>query len=160
MVLSIALQLLPCLEEIFGGSLWYTIALTGCLVLECGELPEQTESDLWDRDQHPNPQLMPLPSTSYDLDWNSLVRAAQEYESKYRSINEYVKIVQHAVVPNVFDTYKCKNAIALDVKYRIMCHVQTNHSKAFLSINFTFLTKPSVISGCAKFPSSYIYINL
>lgn len=91
--LSIALQLvLPCLEEIFGGSLWYTIALTGCFVLECGELPEQTESDFWDRDQHPDPQLMPLPSTAYDLDWNSLVQAAHEYESKYQSINEYVEL--------------------------------------------------------------------
>ncbi|KAK7131205.1 hypothetical protein R3I94_016361 [Phoxinus phoxinus] len=49
---------------------------------ECGELPEQTETDFWDRDQHPDPQLMPLPSTAYDLDWNSLVQAAQEYETQ------------------------------------------------------------------------------
>ncbi|ROL47554.1 Signal-induced proliferation-associated 1-like protein 3 [Anabarilius grahami] len=47
---------------------------------ECGELPEQAESDVWDRDQHPDPELMPLPSMAYDLDWNSLVQAAQEYE--------------------------------------------------------------------------------
>jgi len=78
---------LSCLKEFFGGSLWYTKALIGRLVLECVELPEQTESNLWDRGQHPNPQLMPLPSTAYDLDWNSLVQAAQEYESKYKLIS-------------------------------------------------------------------------
>ncbi|KAK9955319.1 hypothetical protein ABG768_015201 [Culter alburnus] len=49
---------------------------------ECGELPEQAESDVWDRDQHPDPELMPLPSMAYDLDWNSLVQAAQEYETQ------------------------------------------------------------------------------
>ncbi|XP_042634904.1 uncharacterized protein LOC109061604 isoform X2 [Cyprinus carpio] len=49
---------------------------------ECGGSPEQAESDLWDRDQHPDPELMPLPSTACDLDWNSLVQAAQEYETQ------------------------------------------------------------------------------
>ncbi|XP_058613193.1 signal-induced proliferation-associated 1-like protein 3 isoform X2 [Onychostoma macrolepis] len=49
---------------------------------ECGALPEQAESDLWDRDQHPDPELMPLPSATCDLDWNSLVQAAQEYETQ------------------------------------------------------------------------------
>uniref|UniRef100_A0A9J7XMY5 Signal-induced proliferation-associated 1-like protein C-terminal domain-containing protein n=1 Tax=Cyprinus carpio carpio TaxID=630221 RepID=A0A9J7XMY5_CYPCA len=49
---------------------------------ECGALPEQAEFDLWDRDQHPDPELMPLPSTACDLDWNSLVQAAQEYETQ------------------------------------------------------------------------------
>lgn len=93
MILSIALQLvLPFLEEIYGGFLWYSIALSGCLFLECVELPEQAESDEWDRDQHPDPELMPLPSMAYDLDWNSLVQAAQEYESKYQRINEYSNI--------------------------------------------------------------------
>ncbi|XP_016368241.1 uncharacterized protein LOC107708493 [Sinocyclocheilus rhinocerous] len=43
---------------------------------ECGGSPEQAESDLWDRDQHPDPELMSLPSTACDLDWNSLVQAA------------------------------------------------------------------------------------
>ncbi|KAL1253035.1 hypothetical protein QQF64_017728 [Cirrhinus molitorella] len=49
---------------------------------ECGGLAEQAESDLWDRDQHPDPELMPLPSAACDLDWNSLVQAAQEYETQ------------------------------------------------------------------------------
>ncbi|XP_073680108.1 uncharacterized protein [Garra rufa] len=49
---------------------------------ECGGLAEQAESDLWDRDQHPDPELMPLPSEACDLDWNSLVQAAQEYETQ------------------------------------------------------------------------------
>ncbi|XP_026052049.1 uncharacterized protein LOC113038668 isoform X2 [Carassius auratus] len=49
---------------------------------ECGALPEQAEFDLWDRDQHPEPELMPLPITACDLDWNSLVQAAQEYETQ------------------------------------------------------------------------------
>lgn len=53
-----------------------------CLFLEYGALPEQAESDLWDRDQHPDPELMPLPSAACDLDWNSLVQAAQEYETQ------------------------------------------------------------------------------
>ncbi|XP_067280400.1 uncharacterized protein [Pseudorasbora parva] len=47
---------------------------------ECGELPEQAESGLWD--QRPASELMPLPSTAYDLDWNILVQAAQEYDTQ------------------------------------------------------------------------------
>lgn len=61
-----------------------------CLFLECGALPEQAESDLWDRDQHPDPELMPLPSAACDLDWNSLVKAAQEYESKSQRTNTLI----------------------------------------------------------------------
>ncbi|XP_050949914.1 signal-induced proliferation-associated 1-like protein 3 isoform X1 [Labeo rohita] len=49
---------------------------------ECEGMAEQAESDLWDRDQHPDPELMPLPNVACDLDWNSLVQAAQEYETQ------------------------------------------------------------------------------
>lgn len=75
---------------------------------------------------------MPLPSMAYDLDWNSLVQAAQEYESKYQRINEYSNI-QCPQTFLSFDTYKCINAIALDIKYQIMWHVQTNNASAFLT---------------------------
>lgn len=54
-------------------------------------MAEQAESDLWDRDQHPDPELMPLPNVACDLDWNSLVQAAQEYESKYQRISMFNK---------------------------------------------------------------------
>ncbi|XP_073791389.1 uncharacterized protein isoform X3 [Danio rerio] len=46
---------------------------------ECDVLPEQAESDLW---EHPDTELIPLPSTACELDWNSLVQAAQEYETQ------------------------------------------------------------------------------
>ncbi|XP_043077247.1 uncharacterized protein LOC122326433 isoform X2 [Puntigrus tetrazona] len=49
---------------------------------ECVALPEQAESDLWDGDQHADPELLPLPDAACDLDWNSLVQAAQEYETQ------------------------------------------------------------------------------
>ncbi|XP_051536828.1 signal-induced proliferation-associated 1-like protein 1 isoform X2 [Myxocyprinus asiaticus] len=49
---------------------------------ECWAMPEQTEFDLWDKDHQTDPEIMPLPSTACDLDWNSLVQAAQAYETR------------------------------------------------------------------------------
>lgn len=44
-------------------------------------MPEQAESDPWEQDQDFS-ELMPLLNTACHLDWDSLVQAAQAYESK------------------------------------------------------------------------------
>nr|XP_055036605.1 signal-induced proliferation-associated 1-like protein 1 isoform X3 [Misgurnus anguillicaudatus] len=45
---------------------------------ECWAMPEQTECEVLDQD--PDPEPMPLPNTTCQLDWDSLVEAAQAYE--------------------------------------------------------------------------------
>lgn len=45
-------------------------------------MPEQAETDKWEKDQDQYSELMPLPNTACHLDWDSLVQAAQAYESK------------------------------------------------------------------------------
>ncbi|XP_051955431.1 signal-induced proliferation-associated 1-like protein 1 isoform X2 [Xyrauchen texanus] len=49
---------------------------------ECWTMPEQTEFDLWVKENHTDPECMPLPSAACDLDWNSIVQAAQAYETR------------------------------------------------------------------------------
>ncbi|TRY97890.1 hypothetical protein DNTS_034127 [Danionella cerebrum] len=61
-------------------------------------VPSQAESGLW---QNPDPELMPLPSTASELDWNSLVQAAQEYEEQ-RMATLLSKITE--MVPTLPDT--------------------------------------------------------
>ncbi|XP_065142896.1 uncharacterized protein [Paramisgurnus dabryanus] len=47
---------------------------------ECWAMPEQTECEVLEGDQDPDPEPMPLPNTTCQLDWDSLVEAAQAYE--------------------------------------------------------------------------------
>ncbi|XP_056586228.1 uncharacterized protein LOC130407432 isoform X2 [Triplophysa dalaica] len=53
---------------------------------ECWPMPEQAETDNWEKDQDQYSELMPLPNTACHLDWESLVQAAQAYETQRMAI--------------------------------------------------------------------------
>ncbi|XP_051532880.1 uncharacterized protein LOC127428500 isoform X2 [Myxocyprinus asiaticus] len=80
---------------------------------ECWAMPEQTESDLWDRNHQTDSELMPLPSTACDLDWNSLVQAAQAYETQRMAtlLSEMNPIPSRSDTP-FHETYKIHNSSA------------------------------------------------
>ncbi|XP_057216516.1 signal-induced proliferation-associated 1-like protein 3 isoform X2 [Triplophysa rosa] len=80
---------------------------------ECWPMPEQAETDKWERDQDHYSELMPLPNTACHLDWDSLVQAAQAYETQRMAtlLSEMSPLSSRPATPSQ-GTYKSHHSTA------------------------------------------------
>ncbi|KAA0720016.1 Signal-induced proliferation-associated 1-like protein 3 [Triplophysa tibetana] len=80
---------------------------------ECWPMPEQAGRDKWEKDQDQYTELMPLPNTACHLDYDSLVQAAQAYETQRMAIllSEMSPLSSRPETPSQ-GTYNCHHSNA------------------------------------------------